>query len=120
MVFDNDTSLYQTDKEFELYCDETLADLRNYIDFHCSKRKNASLLTDTSLFKYFDAEFNLYLDILNLYLWKLYPTIAEIRKYVGSELIELKNVASDRYPYLSEMVNKWWKYSIDDEISKLS
>ena len=37
-----------------------------------------------------------------------------------TEFLQFPQVASDRYPYLCEMVNEWWKYGIDDEIAKLS
>jgi len=99
MVFDNEDSFYKDDEQFKTYCKNNLVILRNYMHYYCMKEKKGDILMD---------------------LWILYPSIADVRDYVTKELIKFPTVASDRYPYLCEMVNEWWRYSLDEEIAKLS
>ena len=55
-------------------------------------------------------------------LWSIYPSIADLRKFAGKAFLKLsqQDSMSEAYPYFCEVVNGWWKYSLDEEISKLT
>lgn len=57
--------------------------------------------------------------ILISYLWVLYPSIKDVRNHVGTELIKFPKEASDYYPYLCEVINDWWRFSLDEEREKI-
>jgi len=99
MVFDNEDSFYQSEDNFKSHCNKNLVTLRHYMHVHCMKEKKPEVFTD---------------------LWVLYSSIADVRNHVGTELIKFPKEASSYYPYMCEVINEWWKFSLDEQMNKLA
>ena len=123
MVFDNEDSFYRDDEEFKTHCQRNLVTLRHYIHAHCLKENKTDVFTNGMIRTNFKPLFVFkYFFVSSFQLWILYPSIADVRTFVGSEFvkqIKCQN-ANEQFPYLCEVINGWWKYSLDEEILKIT